>query len=325
MPWCRTGFLKHRGVLFTMNVQKQHTISLMGFLITFFGAVLFSTKAIIVKKAFHDTRIDALSLLTIRMIFSLPFYLAVAFLAGHKKDNILFTKQQWLFILLLGLFGYYVSSCLDFAGLQYVSAGLERLILFLYPTFAVLINAFVFKQRISRIQGLALLVTYTGIGIAYFGELKIDMLNPQFLWGSLLIFICAITYAIYIVGSGKLIPQVGAGKFTAYAMLAATGGVLIHFMFRGDYTLLESGTRYWSYGILLAILATVIPSFLISFGLKRIGSNNVAIISGIGPVSTIVQAHFILGEKIFAEQIAGTILVISGVLLIGWRSGAPVE
>jgi drug/metabolite transporter (DMT)-like permease len=308
-----------------MNVKNQHTISLIGFLITFFGAVLFSTKAIIVKKAFYDTHVDALSLLTIRMIFSLPFYLAVAFFTGNKKGNIFFTKQQWISIIILGSFGYYISSFLDFTGLQYVSAGLERLILFLYPTFAVLINAMVFKQRISPIQLLALLLTYTGIGIAYFGELRIDIHSPQFLWGSLLVFICAITYAIYIVGSGKLIPQVGATKFTAYAMLAATAGVLIHYTIRGDYTLLQSGTRYWGYGILLAILATVIPSFLISYGMKKIGSNNVAIISGIGPVSTIVQAHFILGEKIFAEQMAGTVLVIAGVLLIGWNSASKKQ
>ncbi|MEP6751007.1 MAG: DMT family transporter [Bacteroidota bacterium] len=300
--------------------KKQHTISLSGFIITFLGAVLFSTKAIIVKKAFHETHIDALSLLTIRMIFSLPFYVGIAIFAGNKKDNIHFTKQQWFWIITLGLFGYYVSSFLDIAGLQYVSAGLERLILFLYPTFAVLINAIVFKQKISRIQLLALVLTYSGIAIAYIGQLHMETASHAFFLGSFLIFICAITYAIYIVGSGKLIPQVGVTKFTAYAMLASTGGVFIHYIIAGNYALLHSGTEYWGYGILLAILATVIPSFLISWGMKQIGSNNVAIVSGIGPVSTIIQAHFILGEKIFAEQIAGTLLVIAGVLLIGWKS-----
>ncbi|HTE10488.1 MAG TPA: DMT family transporter, partial [Chitinophagaceae bacterium] len=296
------------------------TLSLTGFLITFLGAVLFSTKAIIVKKAFHDTHIDALSLLAIRMIFSLPFYLGIAIFTGNKKNNVHFTKQQWFWIITLGLFGYYISSFLDFAGLQYVSAGLERLILFLYPTFAVVINATVFKQKISRIQLLALLLTYTGIAIAYFGQLSVDTASHAFFLGSFLIFLCAITYAVYIVGSGKLIPQVGATKFTAYAMLASTCGVFIHYILAGNYQLLQSGTEYWGYGILLAILATVIPSFLISYGMKQIGSNNVAIVSGIGPVSTIIQAHFILGEKIFAEQIAGTLLVIAGVLLIGWKS-----
>ena len=269
-----------------MIENKQHGISFAGFAITFIGAVLFSTKAIIVKKAFHDTHIDALSLLTIRMIFSLPFYMGVAFFAGNQKDNVHFTRRQWLQIIILGLFGYYISSFLDFAGLQYVSAGLERLILFLYPTFTVIINATVFKQTISRVQLLALLLTYTGIAIAYAGQLQVEVATAPFMLGSLLIFLCAITYAIYIVGSGRL----------------------------------HSGTAYWGYGILLAVLATVLPTFLISFGMNRIGSNNVAIVSGIGPVSTILQAHFILGEKIFPAQIAGTLLVITGVLLIGWKS-----
>ncbi len=308
-----------------MAQKKEHTISLAGFIITFLGAVLFSTKAIIVKKAFHDTHIDALSLLAIRMIFSLPFYLGIAIFAGNKKNNTHFTKQQWCWIITLGLFGYYISSFLDFTGLQYVSAGLERLILFLYPTFAVLINATVFKQKINRIQLLALVLTYTGIAIAYIGQLNVDIASHAFFLGSFLIFFCAITYAIYIVGSGKLIPQVGATKFTAYAMLASTCGVFIHYIFAGNYQLLQSGTEYWGYGILLAILATVIPSFLISYGMKQIGSNNVAIVSGIGPVSTIIQAHFILGEKIFAEQIVGTLLVITGVLLIGWKSRSVAE
>ena len=306
-----------------MTATKPYSLSLAGFLVTFLGAILFSTKAIIVKKAFHDTQTDALSLLAVRMIFSLPFYIGIAIFAGNKKDNTRFTRRQWLWIITLGLFGYYISSFLDFAGLQYVSAGLERLILFLYPTFAVLINTFVFKQRISRIQVLALLLTYSGIAIAYFGQLTVETASPTFFMGSFLIFLCAITYAIYIVGSGKLIPQVGATKFTAYAMLASTAGVFIHYTAAGNYQLLHSGTEYWGYGILLAILATVIPSFLISFGMKQIGSNNVAIVSGIGPVSTIIQAHFILGEKIFVAQVVGTLLVIAGVLLIGWKSKAP--
>jgi len=306
-------------------IENKKTISLTGFLITFLGAVLFSTKAIIVKKAFHDTNIDALSLLAVRMVFSLPFYAGIAVFAGNKKDNIHFSRQQWFWVITLGLFGYYVSSFLDFAGLKYVSAGLERLILFLYPTFAVLINATVFKQKISRIQLLALVLTYTGIAIAYFGQLQVDTASHGFFFGSLLIFLCAITYAIYIVGSGKLIPQVGAAKFTAYAMLASTAGVFLHYILAGNYQLLHSGTEYWGYGILLAILATVIPSFLISYGMKQIGSNNVAIVSGIGPVSTIIQAHFILGETIFTAQIAGTLLVIAGVLLIGWKSRPAAE
>jgi drug/metabolite transporter (DMT)-like permease len=137
------------------------------------------------------------------------------------------------------------------------------------------------------------------------------------------VLLCAITYAIYIVGSGRLIPQVGATRFTAYAMLAATGGIFVHFALRGQVSPLYQSAGFWWYGLLLGIVATVIPSFLISGGLKRIGSNNVAIISAIGPVSTILQAHFILGDPIFAAQLVGTILVIVGVLLTALQSQYP--
>ena len=302
-----------------MKKTGSHQITTAGFIITFIGAVLFSTKAIIIKKAFANTHTDALGLLTLRMIFSLPFYIGAAYLASRRLNYNTLTRKQWLQVLGLGIFGYYISSLFDFMGLQYISAGLERLILFLYPTFSVLINAFVFKQKVNRIQQMALLLTYTGIAIAYYGELTIDTGNPNFLWGSILIFMCSVTYAIYIVGSGRIIPKVGVTKFTTYAMMAATGGIFFHFILKGNYTLLHSGKELWWYGLLLAVFATVIPSFLISGGIKRIGSNNVAIISGIGPVSTIIQAHYILGEKIFIEQVIGTILVITGVLLIGWR------
>ena len=164
---------------------------------------------------------------------------------------------------------------------------------------------------------LALILTYVGIAIAYFGELKFEIDNPGFLWGSFLIFLCAITFSIYIAGSGRVIPQIGAAKFTAYAMLTATMGVFIHFLVAGNINTLDQGTELWWYGILLAIVATVVPAFLISEGMKRIGSSNVAIISCIGPVSTILQAWFILGEKIYIAQIIGTVFVIGGVLLIG--------
>jgi len=303
-----------------MKKDAKIKISLAGFIITFIGAILFSTKAVIVKKAFADIKVDALSLLAVRMICAVPFYLIVAFYKTNQGDNKKLTAKQWWFLMVLGLMGYYLSSLLDFVGLQYISAGLERLILFLYPTITVLITTFFYKQKISTIQKLALLVTYTGIAIAFFGELKIDTGNPNFYLGSGLIFLCAITYGFFIAGSGELIPQVGAIKFTAYAMTVASAGVLLHFFINGNFTVIASGsTKFWLYGILLAVVATVIPTFLISAGLKKMGSNNVAIISSIGPVSTIIQAHFILGEQIFTAQIIGTVLVIAGVVMIGWK------
>ena len=303
-----------------MNKDARIKISATAFIATFIGAVLFSTKAVIVKKAFADIKVDALSLLAVRMICSVPFYLVVAFYKTRQEENVKFTHKQWWFLILLGLMGYYLSSFLDFVGLQYISAGLERLILFLYPTITVLITTYIYKQRISTIQKLALLLTYSGIAIAFVGELSIDTGNPNFYFGSLLIFLCAISYGFFIAGSGQLIPQVGAIKFTAYAMTVAAIGVLLHFFINGNFSVITSGsTKFWLYGILLAVVATVIPTFLISAGLKKMGSNNVAIISSVGPVSTIIQAHFILGEKIFTAQIIGTVLVIAGVVMIGWK------
>ncbi|HRH59895.1 MAG TPA: DMT family transporter [Chitinophagaceae bacterium] len=215
---------------YSKQTNNKNSISLTGFIIAILGAIMFSTKAIIVKRAFADIHVAALTLLALRMLFSLPFYVAAAFINSGKKENIKFTAKQWFIVFVLGMLGYYTSSLLDFIGLQYVSAGMERLILFLYPTFAVLINAYWFKQKISAVQKWALAITYSGIALAYFGEINVYATDKDFIWGSFLIFICAITFSLYIVGSGRMIPVIGASKFTAYAMLAATFGVLLHFV-----------------------------------------------------------------------------------------------
>jgi drug/metabolite transporter (DMT)-like permease len=162
-------------------------------------------------------------------------------------------------------------------------------------------------------------LTYVGIAIAFWGEMKIDSSNPNFFLGSFFCFLCAITFAIYLVGSGKMIAETGATKFTSYAMIAAAAGIFIHYFVTGR-TIHHMDSDLLLYGFLLGIFATVIPTFFMSNGIKKIGSSNAAIISSIGPVSTILQAHFILGERITVAQITGTVLVIAGVLLIGWRS-----
>lgn len=289
-----------------------------GILLVFFGAVLFSTKAILVKLAFREVHLDAVTLLALRMLFSMPFFLAAAIWSRQKGEEPL-TQRQWISVVVLGLLGYYLSSLFDFIGLQYISAGLERLILFLYPSFTALINFIWLKQKLSKRQQWALLLTYTGLAIAYVGELRIDQGNPDFLLGSFLIFLCSITYAFYIAGSGKMIPQVGVTRFTAYAMLASTVGVWIHYLLTHSISAVQFTPQIWRYGLLLAVLATVIPAFMISAGMKRIGSNNAAIVSSIGPVSTILQAYIFLGERFHTGQMIGTVLVIAGVILIGWK------
>jgi drug/metabolite transporter (DMT)-like permease len=300
--------------------DTAYQLSLAGFLITILGAVFFSTKAIFVKLTFKSTGVDAVTLLCLRMLFSLPFYLLAAWLGSKKRSAVSLTVRQWFYLILLGIFGYYLSSLFDFIGLQYVSAGLERLILFLYPTFSVLINTFLYKTKLNKTQIIALILTYLGIGIAYLGEMKMDTGNPNFYFGSFMIFLCAVTYSFYLVGTGRMIPKVGVTRYTAYAMLAATAGIFIHFLLTKNVQQIPFTPTLIGYSIALAIIATVLPSFLMSNGMKKIGSNNVSIITSIGPVSTIIQAHFFLGEIIILPQIIGTVLVIFGVLLIGWQS-----
>ena len=302
-----------------MTKTTQKAFSPAGFFITLVGAVLFSTKAIFVKLAFRATGVDAVSLLALRMIFSLPFYLLAAYIISRHGANFRMSRRQWLLTFLLGIFGYYLSSLFDFIGLRYISAGLERLVLFLYPTFTVLLNLAFFKQKVLRNQWFALLLTYAGIGLAFLGEVNVEAANKQFWWGSFCVFICSITYAVYLAGSGRIIPRIGSNRFTAYAMLSATLGVLLHYLFTKGSPDSLLHKEVVPYGILLAVVATVFPTFLLAQGMKRIGANNVAIVSGIGPVSTILQAHYFLNERISTEQIIGTLLVVGGVLLLGWK------
>ncbi len=303
-----------------MPQKKQSRLFLQGFLISIGGAILFSTKAIWVKLAFKHTGVDAITLLTLRMLLSLPFYIAAAWMAGKKENVQPLSKKDFGWIVILGILGYYLSSLFDFIGLQYISAGLERLILFLYPTFAVLLNTYLFKQRITRIQLLALSITYTGIGIAYYAELGTVQHNDSFYFGSFMVFLCAVTYSFYLVGTGKMVTRAGSTRYTAYAMLAATAGVFVHFIVKQQWQSLNLSWELGWYSLALAIIATVIPSFMISAGMKRIGSNNTSIITSIGPVSTIIQAAIFLNEPILITQIMGTALVIIGVILIGWQN-----
>lgn len=283
---------------------------------------MFSTKAIWIKLCFKTSTIDASSLLMLRMLFSLPFYAAAMWFFFQQQQIKKASRSTYIGACLVGILGYYMSSLFDFIGLQYVSASIERIILFIYPTLAVLLNLVLFKVAIRNRQWLAIFITYIGIGLAYWGEWNQIPDTQSFVFGTWMILLCAITYAFYLVGSGKLIPKIGAPQFTSLSMLAASLGIFIHYLVvhANDVTsviqlpILHSSSLI--YVIALALVATVIPSFLISGGMKRIGSNDLAIITSIGPVSTLFQARWILGEPFSWEQILGTLLVLVGVLLV---------
>lgn len=301
--------------------EKSSGYLLGGVIITILGSICFSSKAIFVKLAYVETTVDAVSLLALRMIFAIPFFLASALITSSKKDNVKFTRRQWVYIAFIGCLGYYVSSLLDFLGLQYISAGMERLILFMYPTLVVLMSSMIFKEKIKAKQWIALLLTYGGLMLAFTGEVSLGASDdPNFYLGCFLVFACAVTFAAYIVGSGKLIPMVGPVKFNSYAMSFAAIGVLIHFFITSDKSLLHLDNKVYIFSFLMAIISTVIPSYLRSEGIKRIGPETASIVTSIGPASTIIQANIFLDEPIFALQIAGTVLILSGVMLISWKA-----
>lgn len=298
--------------------ENSRAYFLWGFFLCFLGATFFSTKAIFVKLAYRETDIEAVPLLALRMLFALPFFITSAITSSNRSANVKFTFKQWVAVAIVGCLGYYVSSLLDFIGLQYVTAGIERLILFIYPTFVLLLSAIIFKQRVTSKQWMAVIITYMGLMLAFFSEMDFSIQqNDNFLFGAFMILICALTYGSYIIGSGQLIPLVGATKFNSYAMSFACLGVLLHFYFTTDTSLFGYSDTVYLFALLMALVSTVIPSYLISLGIKNVGSNNAAIIGSVGPVSTILQAYFFLQEPISILQLIGTALILLGVLIIG--------
>jgi drug/metabolite transporter (DMT)-like permease len=302
--------------------MKRTNLYNQGFLWAVLGTILFSTKAILIKLCFKTTNIDASSLLMLRMLFALPFYAAAMWYYFANQQLKKVKPSTYFAAGLIGLLGYYMSSLFDFIGLQYVSASIERIILFIYPTLAVLLNLLIFKVAITKRQWLAILITYIGIGLAYWGELNQIPDTKMFFFGTWMILLCAITFAFYLVGSGKIIPKIGAPQFTSLSMLAASVGIFIHYFVthpQGIASIVDMPILYSSsiwLVIALAIIGTVIPSFLMSGGMKRIGSNDLAIITSIGPVSTLFQARWILNEAFSWEQILGTVFVVLGVILV---------
>jgi len=301
-----------------MSNRKSSGYILGGVLISIIGAICFSTKAIVVKLAYLEYPVDAITLLAIRMLFALPFFLVSAMITSNKRENVRFTSRQWVDIAVLGCFGYYVSSLLDFEGLKFVSAGIERLILFVYPTFVLVISVVWMKRKVRPVEWIAVLITYAGLVIAFAGEARFQD-GQDFYFGSMLILICAVTYAIYIAGSGTMIPAVGAIKFNSYAMSFAAAAVLTHFMLTSKQSVVGLPLSIYVYGFVMAIVSTVIPSYLVSISIKRLGANTTAVIASIGPVSTILQASLLLGESVSALEIAGTGFILLGILVISWK------
>jgi drug/metabolite transporter (DMT)-like permease len=304
----------------TLTAQQHSRQILSGCVFVLLAAFGFSAKSILVKLAYgYSPALDAITLMLLRMAMSLPFFLFVAVWSNWPSKQISthqrMRKQDWLMVMVLGFLGYYLSSLLDFEGLAYISAGLERLILYLYPTFVVLLTAAYYRKAINRNQAFALLLTYAGILLVY-SDQKLQSNNPSLLLGSAFVASSAMTFAIFMVASGVLIRRIGAMRFTAYSMTVACLMTGLHFFIRhGGYPSHLPISVYGLAGI-MAIFSTVLPSFLMNAGIHRIGAGSASIISSAGPIGTLILAFFLLGEELTIPQLAGTLLVLVGVYVV---------
>ena len=281
---------------------------------------MFSGKAIMVKLAL-PYGIDPVALLALRMIFAAPAYVVILAFCLLREQTESQQKVTLLFkelpsVIFLGVLGYYLASYFDFVGLSYIDASLERVILYAYPTLVLLISAVWLRRRISLHQVIAILFCYAGIFVALRSSTTDS--QHQHLWlGAGLIFLSALAYSIYLVGSGQLIPRLGVWTFTSAAMIVSAVCVITHYLLSASqFGLWSHPFPVYSYAFAMAIFSTVLPSFLISIGIKRIGASNAAIFGGIGPVSTIVLASIFLDESLTVRQLWGTALVINGVIYI---------
>lgn len=291
---------------------KKSSTAGIGILMAILGVVLFSTKAVMVKLA-YQYKVDHVTLLLFRMGFALPFYIFIALWKKplHPKE---IRIKDYVWIVFLGFVGYYLASLFDFMGLQYIKAGLERIILFIYPTIVVLLSWLFFRKMITKSQTLAIVLTYLGVVVTFWNEIQIQ--GESALWGGFLIFLSAITYASYLVGSGWLIPKFGVLQFTSYAMIVSALCVGVHYGISGNFELTHYPWQVYALGLAMALFATLIPSFLVSAAIERLGASSFSIFGSLGPISTIVLAYFFLDERITGLQIFGMLIVIAGVSLV---------
>ena len=281
------------------------------------GAIAFSGKAVIIKLAYRYG-VDALTLLALRMALSAPLFLALGIWASRSGSAAPIGARDWAAIAILGVVGYYLASYFDFLGLQYVTAALERLLLFVHPTFVVLLSALLFGRRIVRRDVIAIALSYLGIFGVFANDLATQKGNV--LLGSFWVLLSALFYAAYLIGGGRLVARVGSLRFSCYAGLVSCVGVLAHFAIAQDVhrIVVQPAPVYWL-SLLMALVSTVLPIVLTSEAIRRIGASHASITGSIGPVATIFLGAIFLDEPVTLVQVAGAALVLAGVLTISLR------
>jgi drug/metabolite transporter (DMT)-like permease len=277
------------------------------------GVACFSLRPILIKLAYGYV-VDPVTLLALRMIFSLPFFLAAAAWVGRDAGRPSLTRRDAWAIVMLGFVGYYFSSFVDFLGLQYISAGLGRLILFMYPTLVVLLSmAFLHKRPAAR-ELVALGVTYAGVALVMANAAQ--GANKDLVLGAALCFASATGYAVYLVAGSQVVQRVGSMRFTAYATSVASGFCILQFLLLRPLSALSMPPQVYGLAIAMALVATVLPVFITTEALRRIGANQVALFGALGPVTTLFFGWVGLDEVMTPVQLAGAALVLGGVVLV---------
>ena len=291
--------------------RSSRQLFLTGLAIAISGAILFSAKAI-VAKLIYRYGVDAITLIAFRMLFALPFFAAVALWKAKSEAPLLAGDRNR--IIVMGLLGYYLSSFLDFLGLQYISVGLERLILFLTPSFVLLISVFLLKKKISRVEWVALLTSYAGTILVFAHDVRSG--GGNVVLGSAMVLGAAISYAVYLLLSGELVQRVGTLRLVAYAMcVSSVACILQFFVLRPVSTLIQPWPVY-GLSLINAAFCTVLPVILTMMAVARIGSASTSQAGMVGPVSILFLGALILGEPITLLQLAGTALVLAGIYVL---------
>ena len=290
-----------------------------GLLLAAAGSIAFSGKAIIVKLAYRHG-VDAVSLLMLRMLFALPMFLLMAWWAGRGKATL--TRADWLGVVGLGFCGYYLSSFLDFLGLAYISASLERLILYLNPTLVLVLGWFLFKKRITPRQGVAMAISYSGVLLVFGHELSLQ--GPDAALGAVLVFLSAVSYAIYLTYSGELVKRLGSLRLAGWATSVACVFCLLQYALLKPLVWADTPEPVLWLSLLNAVACTALPVLIVMMAIERIGPALTSQIGMIGPMSTLIMGVWILGEPFNAWIIAGTALVLGGVFWVTRPAGRTV-
>jgi drug/metabolite transporter (DMT)-like permease len=276
------------------------------------GAIAFSGKAIIVKLAYRHG-VDAVTLIMLRMLFALPLFLGMAWWAGRGRAAL--TRRDWVGVAGLGFSGYYLSSFLDFAGLAYITASLERLILYLNPTLVLLLGWVIYRRRITAWQAAGMAISYAGALLVFGHEVTLGQTRAA-AWGTLLVFLSAVSYALYLIASGEFVKRLGSLRLVGLATSVACVLCIVQFLLlRPIGSVLALAPPVIWLSLLNATVCTALPVLAVMMAIERIGPAMAAQTGMVGPVSTILMGVVILGEPFTAWTATGTLLVIAGIFV----------